>query len=370
MTEISIPLVNLHRQFLEVKDEIERGIAAVLASQKFIKGPAVRSFETAWLAAIGARHGSGCSNGTAALSIALEALGIGPGDEVVTSAHTFFATGEAIRHVGATPVFADIERASYTLDPTAVEAAITPRTRAILPVHIYGAAADMDTLSAIAARHGLKVVEDAAQAHLATLNGRFLGALGDAGCFSFYPGKNLGAYGDAGFIVVRDATVVDRVSRLIDHGRRSKYVHDIVGYNHRMDDLQAAVLEAKLAHLPAWTTRRRSLAALYDERLKAHGFKVLEPRAGSLPAYHLYVVETSNREDAMEAMRRQGIDTGVHYPVPLHRQPAFDGLGYGTGSLPVTETAADRVMSLPLCGSLTEDEAHRVCDAFLGTARP
>jgi dTDP-4-amino-4,6-dideoxygalactose transaminase len=366
-----IPLVNLRRQYVALKDDIAAAIDAVLDSQHFIKGPAVRAFETAWLSALGASHGSGCSNGTSALSLALQGLGIGAGDEVITTAHTFIATAEAICHVGATPVFVDIDPASYTVDPAAVAAAVTPRTRAIMPVHLYGAAADMDALLGVADRHSLAVVEDAAQAHLGRWHGRALGTLGDAGTFSFYPGKNLGAYGDAGFVVARDRRVAETIERLIDHGRQrgSKYLHDVVGQNQRMDDLQAAVLSVKLRHLDAWTATRRAHAARYDARLKPAGFKVIEPLAGSEPVYHLYVVEVADRDAVMEALRARGVGCGVHYPVPLHLQPAFAGSA-ARGALPKAERAADHVLSLPICGSITEDEVDRVCDAVLAVARP
>ncbi len=366
----AIPLVNLKRQYASLREEIDRAFAPVLASQHFIRGPAVRAFETAWLKALGAAHGSGCSNGTSALALALEALGVGRGDEVITTTHTFIATAEAIRHVGATPVFVDIEPASYTIDPAAMAAAVTSRTRALIPVHIYGTAAGMDDILALAARHDLAVVEDAAQAHLGRYRGRMLGTLGDAGTFSFYPGKNLGAYGDAGFVVARDAAVADRISRLLDHGRASKYLHDMVGWNHRMDDLQAAVLSVKLARLEAWTETRRQRAADYAARLKPRGFKLVEPLPGSEPVWHLFVVEASNRDETVAALQAAGIGCGVHYPVPLHLQPAFTGCGQARGSLPVTERIAGRILSLPLCPELTPAELDRVCEVFLAVARP
>lgn len=376
-TDAGIPLVNLRRQYAALKDDVAAAIAAVLDSQQFIKGPAVRAFEAAWRDALGAAQGSGCSNGTAALSLALQALGVGPGDEVITTAHTFIATAEAICHVGATPVFVDIDPASYAIDPAAVAAAVTPRTRAIIPVHLYGSAADMDSILEIAVRHGLAVVEDAAQAHLGRWRGKALGTLGDAGTFSFYPGKNLGAYGDAGFVVARDAAVAETIDRLIDHGRQrgSKYLHDVVGQNQRMDDLQAAVLSVKLPHLEGWTATRRSRAARYDARLKPSGFKVIEPPAASEPVYHLYVVEVADRDAVMAALQARGIGCGVHYPVPLHLQPAFADMGTGQGgagpgSLPRAEHAAGHVLSLPICGAITEDEVDRVCDAVLAVARP
>lgn len=366
----TIPLVNLKRQHDRLRPALAEAFLRVLDSGQFIKGPAVAAFEKEWLAALGAAHGLGCANGTAALSLALEALGVGPGDEVICPAHTFIATAEAVRHVGATPVFVDIDPASYTMSPAAAAAAVGPRTRALLPVHIYGGAADMDPLLDLARAHGLLVVEDAAQAHLARYKGRALGTIGDAGTFSFYPGKNLGALGDAGFLVCRDPAAADKAARLADHGRSGKYDHDLVGYNQRLSDAPAAGLSVKLRHLPTWTENRRARAAQYDAALKPAGFKVLEPAAGCEPVYHLYVVEVADRAETAAALKARGVATGVHYPTPLHLQPAFAGMGLSPGALPVTERAADRVLSLPVCGELTEEEAARVIDAFLAVARP
>ena len=366
-----IPLVNLGRQHHGLRDEMAAAMAAVIDAQAFIKGPALTAFETTWLEMLGGgAYGVGCANGTAALSLALKVLGIGPGDEVVTTAHTFFATAEAICHVGARPVFADIEPASHTLDPKAVAAAIGPRTRAILPVHIHGTVCAMGALLDLAQRHGLTLVEDAAQAHLARWKGRCAGTIGDAGSFSFYPGKNLGAFGDAGFVTARDAGAAARLASLIDHGRRSKYLHDVIGDNQRMDALHAAVLSVKLPHLSTWNETRRTRAAQYDSRLRPHGFKTLEPLPDTEPVYHHYTVEVSNRDQVMETLKAAGIDTGIHYPVPLHLQPALSGLGYRPGALPVTERVTARIVSLPICGSITTDEVDRVCDAFLAVARP
>ncbi|MDX2221368.1 MAG: DegT/DnrJ/EryC1/StrS family aminotransferase [Rhodospirillaceae bacterium] len=363
-----IPLVNLQRQYAALKAEIDAAVADVMARQAFIHGERVAAFTKAWLAALGATHGSACGNGTAAISVALRALGIGPGDEVITTAHTFFATAEAIFTVGATPAFTDIDPRSYTLD--IATATVTPRTRAILPVHLYGGAADMDAILALAAQHNLKVIEDTAQAHLASHQGRALGTIGDAGTFSFYPGKNLGAYGDAGFTVARDAQVAALIAKLVDHGRESKYAHDVIGDNLRMDEIQAAVLSVKLPHLPTWTARRQAIAAFYDSRLKPRGFKVIEPLPGTICVYHLYVVEVGNRDEVLARLKAQGIAAGVHYPLPLHRQPALARLPCAQVRLPHTERTADRVLSLPICGDITDTEAERVINAFLSAARP
>jgi dTDP-4-amino-4,6-dideoxygalactose transaminase len=322
----------------------------------------------AYLNAFGARHGAACDNGTAAIELALKALGIGPGDEVVTVAHTFFATVEAILNVGATPVFAEIDPNSYTLNPATI--AITPKTRALLPVHLYGAVADMSAIMALAQTHRLKVIEDTAQAHLATHHSEVAGTIGDAGTFSFYPGKNLGAYGDAGFVITKNADIAAQITKLADHGRASKYGHDIIGGNVRMDELQAAVLSVKLPHLPRWTARRQAVAKFYDSRLKPAGFKVIEPLPGTTCVYHLYVVEVADRDAAVEKLKAAGIGVGVHYPIPLHRQPALAEHPASRISLPKTERAAARVLSLPICADITDAEADTVVETVLRIARP
>jgi dTDP-4-amino-4,6-dideoxygalactose transaminase len=366
----TIPFVDLEGQYRKLQPEMAVAIDAVLESRAFIQGPYAAKFEKEFAGAMGAKHGLGCANGTAAISLALEALGIGRGDEIITVSHTFFATAEAIHHVGATPIFIDIDPHSYTMDPALLEPAITPRTKAVIPVHLYGTPADMDPIMEVARRHDLKVIEDSAQAHLATYRGAFAGALADAATFSFYPGKNLGAYGDAGFVSTSSDEVAERLRRLRDHGRLSKYEHDVIGYNQRMDGLQAAVLSVKLKYLAGWTANRRRNAARYDSKLRPRGFKTIEPSNEARSAYHLYVVEVENRNETLKALTEAGIGCGVHYPVPLHLQPALIAQGPGRGSLPVTERVADRVLSLPMCGELTDAQIDKVCDNFLGVARP
>lgn len=363
-----IPLVNLKRQYATLKTEVDAAVADVMARQEFIHGSKVRAFTAAWLSALGAKHGSACANGTVAITAALKALGIGAGDEVITTAHTFFATVEAIFAVGAVPVFADIDPVTYNID--VATAKIGLRTKAIIPVHLYGNAADMTAIMAFAAQHNLKVIEDTAQGHLGTFNGRTLGTLGDAGTFSFYPGKNLGAYGDAGFVVTREESVAASIGKLVDHGRESKYAHDVIGDNLRMDEIQAAVLNVKLPRLASWTARRRAVAAMYDARLKPAGFKTIEVHKGGSCVYHLYVAEVSNRDAVADAMKAKAIASGVHYPLPLHRQPALKNLPCADARLPHTERAAARVISLPICGDITDDEATQVIDAFLSCAEP
>lgn len=365
-----IPFVDLAAQYAKLKSDMDGAIADVLASRAFIQGPFVSRFETEFAGKLGAPFGIGCGNGTAALSLALEALGIKRGDEVITVAHTFFATAEAICHVGAVPVFVDIDPRSYNIDPDSFEAATSARTRAVIPVHIYGTPCDLSALLNIARKRDVRVIEDAAQAHLATYRGQYAGTFGDCGAFSFYPGKNLGAYGDAGFVTCRDVDVANVLRRLRDHGRSGKYQHDLIGYNHRMDGLQAAVLSVKLRHLDEWTAARRRNAALYDARLRPAGFKTIEPPDGSLSSYHLYVVEVSNRDETIKALNAHGIETGVHYPVPLHLQPALARNPRPGNGLPVTERVASRVLSLPMCAELSEEAIDDVCAAFLQCARP
>lgn len=363
-----IPLVDLKKQYEFLKPEIHAAIDEVFRTGRYIQGPSVDAFEIAFSQKLGAAHGIGCANGTAAVSLALEALGVGRGDEVITVSHTFIATAEAICHVGATPVFVDIDPGNYCIDPECFEAAITPRTRAVIVVHLYGTPCDMDSILKIAGKHGIEVIEDAAQAHLATYRGRCVGTLGDCGTFSFFPSKNLGAYGDAGFVTCGSADTAALLRKLRDHGRTSKYEHDIIGYNQRMDALQAAMLSVKLRHLDTWTDARRRLAARYDSRLRPAGFKTIQPTNESAPVYHLYVFETSNREDVINALTQEGIETGIHYPLPLHLQAAFAGATM-PGALPTTERAARRVLSLPIFPELADEDVDRICEIVLRHAR-
>lgn len=359
-----IPLVDLSAQYAAIGAEIDAAIARVVASTEFIMGPDVAAFEAEFAEFCGAQACVGVGSGTAALELTLRALEIGPGDEVITSSHTFIATAEAISAVGARPVFADIDPVTYTLDPAAVAAAVTPRTRAVIPVHLYGQPADMDGIGAVARRYGLAVVEDAAQAHGATWHGRPVGTLGDAACFSFYPGKNLGAYGDAGAVTTNSAPVAERVRLLRNHGRRDKYVHDVVGYGHRLDTLQAAILRAKLPHLPAWTAARRRLAATYTELLADIDVVLPQVAAPAASAWHLYVVTTPARDAVLARLKQHGIGAGVHYPVPLHLQPAYAHLGYGKGDLPITERVADSCLSLPLYPEMSRAQQERVAEVL------
>jgi dTDP-4-amino-4,6-dideoxygalactose transaminase len=367
MYQSTIPLVDLKAQYAALRPEIDAAIARVIANTSFIMGPEVHAFEEAFAAWCQARYAVGISSGTAAIELTLRALGVGPGDEVITTPFTFIATAEAISATGATPVFADIDPATYNLAPVAAEAAITARTRALLPVHLYGQPAGMDALAAIARRHGLALIEDAAQAHGAEIGGRRVGSLGDAACFSFYPGKNLGAYGDGGAVTTDDEALAGRLRKLRDHGRVSKYVHDELGYGHRLDALQAAILAAKLPHLDAANAARRRLAARYRELLAGSDLVLPFEPEGVTPVYHLYVVRTPRRDALLADLREQGIEAGIHYPLPLHLQPAYRELGLRPGSFPMAEAAAQQVLSLPLFPEMTVAQQERVAMALVAS---
>lgn len=360
-----VPLVDLKAQYLSIRTEIDAAIAGVLASTQFIMGPDIQAFEERFAAVCGVPYCVGVGSGTAALELTLRALGVRAGDEVVTVAHTFIATAEAINAVGARPVFVDIDPDTYSMDPVALQAALTPHTKAVIPVHLYGQPADMTRITAVARAAGVAVVEDAAQAHAATWDGTPVGGFGDAACFSFYPGKNLGAYGDAGAITTHREDLARQVRSLRNHGRRTKYLHDQVGFGHRLDTLQAAVLNAKLPHLPAWTAARRRLAARYTRLLAGSGVTLPAVAPAADPVWHLYVVRVTARDEVLADLNRAGIGAGVHYPVPLHLQPAYRNLGYAEGALPVTEAAAATCLSLPLFPEMTDVQQDRVVAALL-----
>ena len=365
-----IPLVDLKKQRDEIGDEIKAALADVIDRQSFINGACVREFERAYSARHGEAYGAGCSSGTTAISLVLDALDIGTGDEVITVSHTFFATAGSITNAGATPVLVDVEPSTLNMDPAALEAAITPRTRAIMPVHLYGNPANLDRIADVTEKHGFALIEDAAQAHLAKWQGRPIGTFGAAATYSFYPAKNLGAYGDAGFVLTTDRALGTRLRQLANHGRTAKYEHEIMGYNARMDEMQAAVLSVKLKYLESWNDHRRAVAARYDAAFGPKGFKLIEPHQAAEPVYHLYVVEVDNREEVMANLAEQGIDTGIHYPVPVHLQPVYADLGWRKGQFPVTERAVDRIVSLPICGNIAFGAVDRVIEAFLKVARP
>jgi dTDP-4-amino-4,6-dideoxygalactose transaminase len=363
-----VPFVDLQAQYREIKREIDAAIARVIESAAFVLGPEVEAFEEAFAEYVGARFCVGVGNGTAAVQLALSACGIGAGDEVIVPANTFFATAEAVSTAGAVPVFVDADPVSYTIDTTKIEAAITKRTRAIIPVHLYGQAADLDPIKELAARHDLFVIEDAAQAHGSLYLGRKVGALSEAGCFSFYPGKNLGAYGEGGAVTTNDAHVARRVRLLRDHGSARKYHHEIIGYNFRLEGIQGAVLRVKLAHLDRWNDLRRAHAARYNELLSKTPLVLPREMEYARHVYHLYVVQTTAREELQKSLSEAGVQTGIHYPVPVHLQPAYSALQYKTGDFPETERQAARVLSLPMYPELTDEQLSTVAEAIQQSA--
>jgi len=360
---MNIPLVDLHAQYLTIKPEIDAAIERTIAQSGFIGGAEVRNFEAEFAKYCGTPACVGVGNGTDALYLTLRAMGIGRGDEVITVAHTFIATAEAITLTGAQPVFADVQPDTMLMDPDAAEAAVTPRTRAIIPVHLFGQPCDMDRITALANRHGLKVIEDAAQAHGAYWRGRRTGSLGDAACFSFYPGKNLGAYGDGGAVVSRDVDLIHQIRMLANHGRTDKYVHQMEGVNSRLDALHAAILRVKLLRLDGWNAARKRHAQRFCEILADSDvvLPVVHPDADSV--WHLFVIRVRDRDRLQLELKKRGVGTGVHYPVPLHRQPACRYLGMAEGTLPVTEQIARSVLSLPMYPELTADQLETVADA-------
>lgn len=357
-----IPFVDLRAQYAGIKSEIDEAIADVIERCAFIGGSGVARFEENFADYCNAEFAVGTSSGTSALHLAFIGVGIEPGDEIITACNTFIATTEAITHAGATPVLVDVIDDTQLIDPEKVEAAITPKTKAIVPVHLYGQPADMAAINDIAQRHGLKVVADAAQAHGSDINGDRKGPLGDATTFSFYPGKNLGAYGDAGMVVTDDPKMAEEMRVLANHGRTDKYLHFVEGYNYRLDGIQAVVLDVKLRHIEAWTERRRSRARLYDAAFDGSVRHVVEG-AGNRHVYHLYVIRCENRDRVMEQLGERGIATGVHYPVPLHLQGAYERLGYKKGDMPVVEKAADEIISLPMFAELADEMVDEVAQA-------
>jgi dTDP-4-amino-4,6-dideoxygalactose transaminase len=357
-----VPFLDLAATNASVAAEVAPLWSEIIESSGFIGGRFVDEFESEFASFCHTGHSVGLANGTDALIIGLRALGVGPGDEVIAPAHTFVATVEAIELAGAVPVLADVDQATGTLDVESAAAAVTPRTRALLPVHLYGHPAGMAGIMNLASRHGLAVLEDAAQAHGASLSGSPAGALGHAAAFSFYPGKNLGAFGDAGALVTNDPEVARRARILRDHGQSAKYHHVVSGHNSRLDALQASALVVKLRHLPEWNARRRDVAAAYRSSL-AHLASVELPVEipGANHVYHLYVIRHDDRETVRRLMEAAGIGVGLHYPVPVHLQPAFAHLGYERGDFPVSEDWADRCLSLPMCPELRPEQIERVC---------
>jgi dTDP-4-amino-4,6-dideoxygalactose transaminase len=365
-----IPYLDLKTQYHAIKDEIDAAVLGVLESTQFILGEEVAAFEREFATYCQALESIGVNSGTSALHLALLAAGVGPGDEVITTPFTFVATVAAIRYAGATPVFVDIEPDYFTIDTTKIEAAISPRTRAIIPVHLYGQPADMNPILEIARRRGISVIEDAAQAHGSEYFGRRCGSLAETAAFSFYPGKNLGAYGEGGAITTtrRDAAGTCRVLR--DWGQEKRYEHRLKGFNYRMDGIQGAVLRVKLRHLEAWTEKRRQVARWYADALDPESVRLPKERPGCRHVYHVYVVRTADREGLRDALARVGIQTGIHYPIPVHLQPAHADLGHRPGDFPIAETVAREVMSLPIFPEMTREQVQTVGAAVSGAYQP
>ncbi len=365
---MAVPFVDLRAQYRAIREEVVPRMMSVMENASFILGPDVALFEEHFATYVGTRHCVGVESGTAALELALAALGIGRGDEVIIPANTYIASALAVSSTGARPVLVEPDDA-YLLDPERLEAAVTSRTKAIMPVHLYGQAVPMEPILAFAKRHGLRVIEDAAQAHGARYDGRRVGSFGDAGCFSFYPGKNLGAYGDAGAIVCNDPSLADELRLRRDFGQRKKYEHLIKGGNSRLDSLQAAALDVKLAHLDEWNAARLRHARVYDTLLAEIGIAPPRRLHDEGHVYHLYVIEIENRDKVAAHLGERGIATGIHYPIPIHLQPAYAELGLAPGAFPRTERSAPKLLSLPMFAELTDDQLESVVDALASCRR-
>lgn len=365
-----IPLVDLQAQHQALLPDLQAAASRVLASGNFVLGQEVEAFETSFAAFCGSRHAIAVSTGTAALHLALLAAGIGVGDEVITSTSTFVASVAAILYTGATPVLVDIDPERLTLDPAGIEAAISPRTRAILPVHLHGCMADMGRIQAIAERHGLAVIEDACQAHGAEYRGMRAGSIGDLGCFSFYPGKNLGACGEGGAVVTDDAALATKIRQLRDWGQAARYVHVLQGFNYRLDALQAAFLSVKLPHLERWTEARRQHAARYDLGCAALNLAPPPRPAGVRHVQHVYAIRTGRRDAVRRHLAEAGIATGIHYPTPVHLQPAYADLGYREGDFPHAEKYAAETLSLPMFPELDAVRIDRILDTLATALTP
>jgi dTDP-4-amino-4,6-dideoxygalactose transaminase len=363
MANIKVQYLDLKAQYQSIKPEIDAAISKVLESCQFVLGPEVAGFEQEFAAYCGATECIAMNSGTSALHLALLAAGVGPGDEVITVPFTFVASVSAVTYAGARPVLVDIDPRSFTMDPAAIEAAITPRTKAILPVHLYGQSADMDPIMEIARRHGLVVIEDAAQAHGAKYKGRPVGSIGDMACFSFYPGKNLGAYGEGGAVTTSNPEYARTMRMLRDWGQDRKYHHILRGFNYRMEGFQGAILRVKLRHLDAWTEARRTVVAQYNDLLADSGVETPTEMPWGRHVYHVYTLRTEDRDGLQASLQAEGIQTGIHYPVPAHLQPAYADLGYGRGAFPQSEAASQQVLSLPLYPEISSQSVAEVAGA-------
>ncbi len=364
MKKIQVPYLDLRAQYQSIKPEIDAAISGVLDSCQFVLGSEVALFEEEFARYSGASECIALNSGTSALHLALLAAGVGSGDEVITVPFTFVASVAAVLYTGARPVLVDIDSRTFNMDPGAIEAAITPRTKVILPVHLYGQTADMDPIMEIARRRNLVVIEDAAQAHGAEYKSRRAGSIGDIACFSFYPAKNLGAYGEGGAVTTSNPNYAKAIRILRDWGQDRKYHHVLLGFNYRMEGLQGAILRAKLRHLEDWTNRRRELARTYNELLAGHDSQLPLEMPWARHVYHLYTLRSKDRDGLQAALRAEGIQTAVHYAEPVHLQPAYADLGYGLGAFPDAERAANEVLSLPIYPEMTHGQVQLVAQAF------
>ncbi|MCL5283505.1 MAG: DegT/DnrJ/EryC1/StrS family aminotransferase [Armatimonadetes bacterium] len=360
---MKIPLVDVRAQYELLADEMNEALNLVLQRGDYILGKEVAEFEKEFASFCGCRYAVGVASGTDALHLALEACGVEPGEEVITSPNSFVATASAISFCGAKPVFVDIDPDRFTINPDLLTNAITEKTKAIIPVHLYGQPADMGALSAIAERFGLSIVEDACQAHGAECDGRRVGSLGRAAAFSFYPGKNLGGCGDGGAVTTNDPEIADRVKQLRNYGQRVKYHHETLAYNSRLDTIQAAILRVKLQYLDGWNRRRQEIAAYYTQLFAGCLIKLPKSFEGSSHVYHLYVIRTAQRDDLLELLNQQGIGAGIHYPIPIHLQPAYESLGYQAGDFPEAEASCRQVLSLPIHPLMTDEQIEQVAQS-------
>lgn len=360
----NVPFVDLGVQYRAISAEIDDAITKVIQEADFILGREVRLFEEEFAEFCDASYAVGVDSGTSALELALRAFDIGPGDEVITAANSFIASALGISHAGAKPVLVDVDPYTYTLDVTALERAITRRTKAIIPVHLYGHPAHMAPIRQLADKHGLVVIEDACQAHGARYKGKRAGSLGHAAAFSFYPGKNLGAYGDGGAVVTKDKKIASRLEMLRNYGQKEKYKHLFLGYNRRLDTMQAAILRVKLKYLEKWNAARRWNAKLYQKHLEGSGVVIPGEAPGAESVWHLYVIRTEQRDALKDHLVSKGISASIHYPIPIHLQPAYQDLGYKRGDFPVTEAYADRILSLPMYAELTDNQIEYISGAI------
>jgi dTDP-4-amino-4,6-dideoxygalactose transaminase len=361
---MNIPFLDLKAQFKQIEQDVVPAVTKAMQTGAFIGGPEVSGFEEEFAAFCDSAHCVGVGSGTDALRFALIAAGIGPGDEVITVPNTFIATTEAISQVGAQPVFVDIKADTCNMDPEKIEASITTKTRAVLPVHLYGQPVDMDAILQIADKNNLIVIEDACQAHGALYKGKKAGSMGIAGCFSFYPGKNLGAFGEAGAVVTQDEALAKKMRMIRDHGQEKKYYHLIEGYNGRLDAIQAAVLRIKLKQLPSWNKARQTFARIYDELLEGiKGLAIPTEAEFAKSVYHLYVIHVDQRDALQKYLSDKGVATGLHYPLPLHLQAAYKSLGYKSGAFPVAEDSASRLLSLPMFPEMTQEQIQYIADS-------